>query len=160
MTEFYPSLDALACAVGSTLGVSNWRVIDQPMVDQFARLTGDSQWIHVDSQRAKHGPYGTTVVHGYFTVSLLVPMIQEIFEVGGLAMGINYGLNKVRFPAAVPVGSRVRATMRLQDLTESERGSLAVLHTTVEADGIAKPVCVAELVVLLIPDESLTTTTP
>jgi acyl dehydratase len=121
---------------------------------QFAKLTGDSQWIHVDPERAKHGPHGTTVVHGYFTVSMLVPMMNEIFEVGGLAMGINYGLNKVRFPAAAPVGSRIRATMHLRQLTESDRGSMALLNTTVGADGVAKPVCVAELVALLIPDES------
>jgi acyl dehydratase len=160
MSSTTATLAELPSLKGKELGTSEWFEIRQERVNTFADATDDHQWIHVDVAAAKKGPFGGPIAHGFLTLSLFVPMWSQILIVSDMAMGINYGLNKVRFPAAVPVGSRVRATMRLQDLTESERGSLAVLHTTVEADGIAKPVCVAELAVLLIPDESLTTTTP
>jgi acyl dehydratase len=145
----FSDLAEFVAAAGTELGTSGWHVANQEMVEQFAHLTGDPQWIHVDPERAKDGPYGATVVHGYFTLSMLVMMMNEVFRIENLAMGINYGLNKVRFPAPVRVGTPVRATVRLGDVTETANGTMATLVTSVEAEGNTKPACVAESVVLL-----------
>lgn len=144
MTTTIASPDALLDMVGDDLGASEWVEISQSDVNMFAEATGDAQWIHVDLERAAKGPFGTTIVHGYMTLSLLVPLIGNIYRVEGIAMGINYGLNKVRFPAPTPVGSRVRAHAKLVSAERVTGGVQAVIDATIEAEGVDKPVCVAQ----------------
>ena len=131
--------------VGDTYGPSSWVDIPQSRIDAFAEATGDHQWIHVDPDRAKEGPFGTTIGHGYLTLSLLPAASYEVVPRQG-GMGINYGLNKVRFPAPVPVDSRVRATFEVLELDEQDWGGQATMRATVEREGGDKPVCVAEVV--------------
>ena len=130
---------------GDTYGPSSWIDIPQSKIDAFAEATGDHQWIHVDPERAKDGPFGTTIAHGYLTLSLLPVASYEVVPRQG-GMAINYGLNKVRFPAPVPVGSRVRATFEVLGVEEHDWGGQATMQVTVEREGGEKPVCVAELV--------------
>ncbi|MEU8205068.1 MaoC family dehydratase [Streptosporangium sp. NPDC049046] len=141
-------------AVGEHLGHTEWREITQEQVNLFADATGDHQWIHVDVERAKQGPFGATIAHGYLSLSLLPSLMSELFEVGNLAMGINYGLNKVRFPAPVPVGARIRAEGELVDLKGTPSGYLANVRMTVEVEGGKKPACVAETLALYVPAEN------
>jgi acyl dehydratase len=129
--------------VGDTFGPSTWIEITQEKVDQFAEATGDHQWIHVDPERAKDGPFGTTIAHGYLTLSLLPVASFEVVPQHG-RMGINYGTNKVRFPAPVPVGSRVRVHFEVVEIDEQEWGQQVTMKATVEREGGDKPVCVAE----------------
>jgi acyl dehydratase len=136
----------LAAAVGAELGVSDWLAIDQDRIDRFADATGDHQWIHVDPERAAAGPFGTTIAHGYLTLSLVNHFLPEIIEVRGLSMGINYGTEKVRFPAPVPVGSRVRGRGVLTEVKEIAGGAQATITVTVEVDGGDKPGCVVATV--------------
>jgi acyl dehydratase len=131
--------------VGDVYGPSSWIEIPQSKIDAFAEATGDHQWIHVDPERAKDGPFGTTIAHGYLTLSLLPVASYEVVPRQG-RMGINYGLNRVRFPAPVPVGSRLRATFEVIELEEIAGGGQATMRATVEHEGGAKPVCVAEVV--------------
>jgi len=131
---------------GLELGPSSWLEVTQDRIDGFADATDDHQWIHVDPGRAAEGPFGTTIAHGYLTLSLLVPFSYELLAVEGVSMGINYGLNRVRFPAPVPVGSRLRARFRLEDVAEVEGGVQVTAAATVEREGQEKPVCAAELV--------------
>jgi acyl dehydratase len=131
---------------GLELGPSSWLEITQDRIDGFADATDDHQWIHVDPERAAEGPFGTTIAHGYLTLSLLVPFSYELLAVEGVKMGINYGLNRVRFPAPVPVGSRLRARFRLEDVSEVDGGVQVTANATVEREGQEKPVCAAELV--------------
>ncbi len=131
--------------VGDVYGPSSWIEIPQERIDGFAEATGDDQWIHVDPERAKDGPFGTTIAHGYLTLSLLPVASYEVVPRQG-GMAINYGLNKVRFPAPVPVGSRVRATFEVVGVDEQDWGGQATMQATVERDGGDKPVCVAEVV--------------
>ena len=131
--------------VGDVYGPSTWIDVPQSRIDQFAEATGDHQWIHVDPERAKDGPFGGTIGHGYLTLSLLPVASYEVVPRQG-GMAINYGLNKVRFPAPVPVGSRVRATFEVIDLDEQDWGGQATMRATVEREGGDKPVCVAETV--------------
>ncbi|SNR35449.1 Acyl dehydratase [Haloechinothrix alba] len=147
----FHGLDELTQAVGEHLGYSEWHTISQERVNRFADATGDHQWIHVDPERAAHGPFGGTIAHGYLTLSLLPMLSQEIYRVEGLSMGVNYGSNKVRFPAAVPVGSRVRAGAELVDIAAGQNGTQATVRVTVELEGSDKPACVAEVVSLLVP---------
>ncbi|UGY90556.1 MaoC family dehydratase [Streptomyces gobiensis] len=142
----FASVDELRSAVGAELGPSDWLEIDQKRVDLFADATGDHQWIHVDAERAKDGPFGTTIAHGYLTLSLLPALVPQVLRVEGVRMGVNYGTNKVRFPAPVPVGSRVRARARISDLAEVTGGVQLTTQVTVEREGGDKPVCVAEIV--------------
>ena len=130
---------------GDTFGPSSWIEIPQEKIDAFAEATGDHQWIHVDPERAKEGPFGTTIGHGYLTLSLLPVASYEVIPRQG-RMGINYGLNKVRFPSPVPVDSRVRATFEVLELDEQDWGGQATMRATVEREGGDKPVCVAEVV--------------
>jgi acyl dehydratase len=133
--------------VGEHLGWSDWREITQERVDQFADATDDHQWIHVDRERAAaESPFGGTIAHGYLTLALVAPMLGELIHVDGVSMGINYGLDRVRFPAPVPVGSRVRASYRIVDVSEVEGGVQVTTAATVEREGSEKPVCVAETV--------------
>ena len=126
---------------GDTFGPSSWIEVGQDRIDAFADATEDHQWIHVDRERAAAGPFGGTIGHGYLTLSLLPAMTEE-----GVGMSINYGLNKVRFPAPVPSGSRVRGTFRVEAVEESDWGHQATMTATIEREGGDKPVCVAEIV--------------
>ncbi|GLX02868.1 MaoC family dehydratase [Microtetraspora sp. NBRC 16547] len=143
----FSGLDELVRARGEVLGTSDWITVEQERVDGFADATGDHQWIHVDVERAKDGPFGGTIAHGFLTLSLLPVFFQQIYRVDGVRMAVNYGLNKVRFPAPVRVGSKVRATSRLAEVTLMDGAAQAVLSTSIEAEGADKPVCVAESVV-------------
>ncbi len=131
---------------GDEFGPSSWIVVDQERIDAFADATGDHQWIHVDPERAAQGPFGQTIGHGYLTLSLIPVMSYEVLprEQGG--MGINYGVNRVRFPAPVPSGSKVRGTFRVERVEDADWGSQSTLSVTVEREGGDKPVCVAEVV--------------
>jgi acyl dehydratase len=135
----------LPTLVGTELGTSDWHEVTQDAVNLFADATGDHQWIHVDVERARaESPFGGPIAHGYLTLSLLVPLLAQVLTVGVAVMGVNYGLNKVRFPSPVPVGSKVRATASLTEVTEIAGGLQYVLAVTVEREGGDKPVCVAE----------------
>ncbi|MFC9227127.1 MaoC family dehydratase [Streptomyces hygroscopicus] len=145
--RIFTSPDELLMAVDEELGPSDWLEIDQKRVDLFADATGDHQWIHVDAEKAAAGPFGTTIAHGYLTLSLLPSFTPQLLRVENVRMGINYGVNKVRFPSPVPVGSRLRATGRIVEVTEVKDGVQMTLAVTVEREGGDKPVCVAESVV-------------
>jgi acyl dehydratase len=132
--------------VGKELGSSSWHEITQERINTFAQATDDHQWIHVDPEMAAQGPFGTTIAHGFLTLSLAPVLMSEIWEFEDVAMGINYGLNRVRFPAPVPVGSKVRATAKLQSVEEIPNGVQIVVECTFEREGGDKPVCVAETV--------------
>lgn len=138
--------DRLPDLVGQELGSSPWLTIDQDRINAFADVTGDPQWIHVDAERAARGPFGATVAHGFLTLSLLPWFSERTFEVTGSTMGVNYGLNRVRFPAPVPVGSRLRARFVLKSAEALEGGWQLVTEAVIEREGSDKPVCVAELV--------------
>ncbi|MGD9945294.1 MAG: MaoC family dehydratase [Burkholderiaceae bacterium] len=141
----FEKLDDLKPLIGQELGVSNWLPITQQRIDQFAEATGDLQWIHVDPERAAKGPFGTTIAHGFLTLSLLPALMADAYEIRGLRMGVNYGLNKVRFPAPVPVGSELRARVRLLSLQDLPDGGVQMtVEATIERKGGDKPVCVAE----------------
>ena len=142
----FASLDELRKAAGTSLGYTDWMEVDQARIDTFADATGDHQWIHVDPERAAAGPFGTTIAHGYLTLSLLPALTAGMVRVEGARMGVNYGLNRVRFPAPVPSGSRVRALVEVVEVTEIDGGAQVVATITVEREGGDKPVCVAETV--------------
>ncbi|MEU4741215.1 MaoC family dehydratase [Actinosynnema sp. NPDC023658] len=150
----FANLDELAAAKGEHLGHGEWHEITQAEINLFADATGDHQWIHVDLEKAARGPFGAPVAHGYLTLSLIPLLVRDIYTVEGLAMGVNYGLNKVRFPSPVVVGSRVRAGAELAEITDVAQGKQAVVKVTVEIEGNPKPGCVAETVVLLVPAAS------
>jgi acyl dehydratase len=140
-------LDELRTYVGKEIGVSRWYDITQEMINAFANATGDHQWIHVDVERAKkESPYGGPIAHGFLTLSLSPMAGWDVYTVEGVKMGVNYGVNKVRFPAPVPAGSRVRAHVKLLELQDIEGGAQAVTQVTFEREGHDKPVCVAETV--------------
>jgi acyl dehydratase len=142
----YQKLTDLGSLVGTVLGTSEWLSIDQARIDQFAAVTGDDQWIHVDPARAAAGPFGATVAHGFMTLSLLPVMVRTAFRVADVRMTVNYGLNRVRFPAPVPVGSRLRGHFKLMTSDPIPGGAQLVCEVTIERDGHEKPVCVAESV--------------
>ena len=145
MTTF-ESVEALKAAVGQHLGYSEWMEISQERVNQFADATDDHQFIHVDPRAAAQTPFGGTIAHGYLTLSLVVPLVSQIYSVDGVRMGVNYGTNKVRFPAPVPVGSKIRAGAELRSVTDVTGGVQVELTVTTETEGGTKPVCVAETV--------------
>jgi acyl dehydratase len=144
MSTLVDTLDELTPLIGQDLGASSWVEIDQHRIDAFAGATGDHQWIHTDPVRAKDGPFGTTIAHGYLTLALLIPMWTEILDVREARTKVNYGLGKVRFPAPVPVGSKVRAKATLAAVDEIEGGVQVTVDAVVELDGAAKPGCVAQ----------------
>jgi acyl dehydratase len=150
----FDSLQELAQAQGELLGVSDWHEITQDQIDLFADATGDHQWIHVDPQRAEHGPFGTTIAHGFLTLSLVPKLAWEVYSVQNLAMGVNYGCNKVRFPAPVPVGSRVRGEVELVSVTQVSSGTQVTTRVTVAIEGSEKPACVAETVAIMVGKDS------
>jgi acyl dehydratase len=137
-------LDELREAQGETLGTSDWHEVTQEAIDAFADVTGDHQWIHVDRERAKETPFGGTIAHGYYTLALAPMLTAQVMALDGFAMVINYGANRVRFPAPVPVGSRVRVTVKVADLEDSPGGAQITLELTFEVEGGEKPVCVAQ----------------
>ena len=137
-------LEEIKAHEGKELGVSDWLLVTQEAIDQFAEVTGDHQWIHVDVDRAKDSPFGGTIAHGYFTLSLAPRFSYELFSFEGLAFGVNYGLNRVRFPAPMPVGARVRMRATLASVEEITGGAQLTTELTFEREGGEKPVCVAE----------------
>ena len=147
----FANLDELVAAKGEHLGTGDWVEITQDRIDTFADATGDHQWIHVDAEKAAQGPFGTTIAHGYLTLSLIPMLGKQIYHVDGIKMGINYGLGKVRFPAVVPVGSRVRASAELVDVVDKAQGKQVTVRTTIEIEGGEKPACVAETMALYVP---------
>jgi len=142
----FSGLDDFAAAVGEHLGYSEWHTVTQEQVNTFADATGDHQWIHVDVDRAAAGPFGGTIAHGYLTLSLIPMLAAAIYRIDGITMGINYGLNKVRFPQPVPVGARIRGGAELLEVTDVGPATQSVVRWTIEIDGAAKPACVAEMV--------------
>jgi len=136
--------------LGRDIGTSDWLEIDQQRIDLFAEATGDHQWIHTDPARAASGPHGTTIAHGYLSLSLLPGLSSEIYTVAGVSATVNYGLNKVRFPAPVPVGSRVRNSVHLLSLTEVPSGMQATVRHTLELQGSERPAVVAEQLRLMV----------
>ncbi len=137
-------LDELKASEGEVLGTSDWHDVTQEAINDFADVTGDHQWIHVDVERAKETPFGGTIAHGYYTLSLAPMFMERIFALEGFAFAVNYGLDKVRFPAPVPVGSRVRMRAKLAKLEEVPGGAQMTVEATFEVEGASKPVCVAE----------------
>ena len=137
-------LAELKAAEGQDLGTSDWHEVTQADINTFADVTGDHQWIHIDTERAKETPFGGTIAHGYYTLSLAPSLTAQIMRLEGFAMAINYGLNRVRFPAPLPVGSKVRLTAKLARVEEVQGGAQMTLELTFEHEGGDKPVCVAE----------------
>ena len=143
----FERLEDLQAQVGQEIGASDWLAVDQQRIDRFAEATGDHQWIHVDPARAAGGPFGATVAHGFLTLSLMPVLMAGAFSIGGTRMGVNYGLNRVRFPHPVRVGSRLRARFALLSYEAIEGGAQLTLECTMELEGAAKPACVAVSVV-------------
>ena len=144
-------LDQLAGMTGEDLGTSDWLLIDQERVNAFADATGDHQWIHVDVERAASGPFGGTIAHGYLTLSLIPYLGSQVFSLETPGAKLNYGVNKVRFPSPLPVGSRIRSHVAMGEVTDLPAGKQLTLRHTIEIEATAKPACVAETVVLLLP---------
>ena len=144
--QVFQGVAELEKAVGAHLGYSDWRAVTQEQIALFADATGDHQWVHVDPERAAAGPFGSTVAHGFLTLSLLPLLVAEVYRVEGLSMAVNYGLDKVRFPAPVPSGSRLRGHFKLLAFEPLDGGAQLVVEVTMEREGSAKPVCVAESV--------------
>ncbi|WP_062990446.1 MaoC family dehydratase [Nocardia anaemiae] len=149
--KVFNGIGELEQAVGTHLGYSEWHTVTQEQIDLFAEATGDRQWIHVDPERAAQGPFGTTIAHGYLTLSLLPLLVSQVYRVDGLKMGINYGSNKVRFPSPVPSGSRVRAGVELVKLEPTKAGVQVTALVTIEREGGDKPACIAEALSVLVP---------
>lgn len=145
MSVIANSLDELKALAGADLGKTGWLEITQQRIDTFADATDDHQWIHVDREKAATGPFGATIAHGYLTLSLVIPLFGELVEVRGVSMGINYGLNKVRFPSPVPAGSKVRLAARFGAIEDAGINAVqAVADLTIEVEGAEKPACVAQ----------------
>lgn len=143
----YENIEDLEALVGEVIGTSEWLTVDQQRIQQFADATGDQQWIHVDVERARSGPFGTPIAHGFLTLSLLPPFTHSAYRVVNCSSGVNYGLDKVRFPAPVPVNSRLRASFKLLSYGAIEGGAQIKVEMTVEREGGNKPVCIAESIV-------------
>ena len=146
MARHITDIAQLKTLVGEHLGYSEYMEVDQNRVNLFADATGDHQWIHVDVEKAKSGPFGGPIAHGYLTLSLGPVLIPQVFSVGGIVMGVNYGANKIRFISPVPVGARLRAGVKLMSVEDSAGGARVTLETTFECEGAAKPACVAEII--------------
>jgi len=147
----FTTLDEVTTSAGEDLGTSEWVTIEQDRVDAFAEATGDHQWIHVDVERAALGPFGGTIAHGYLTLSLVPWLGSQVFALETPGARLNYGVDKVRFPSPVPVGSRVRAHVSITAVTDIATGKQMQVRYVVELEGSDKPACVAETVVLLLP---------
>lgn len=138
-------------AVGEHLGHSEWHTITQEQIDAFAGATGDHQWIHVDPEKAAQGPFGTTIAHGFLTLSLLPMLTWQVYKVEGVSAGLNYGADKLRFPSPVPVGSRVRAGVELTAVTPNALGYQVATRVTIETEGGGKPACVVDMLAVVVP---------
>ena len=147
----FTTFEELEQATGDDLGSSEWVTIDQRRVNQFADATGDHQWIHVDVERAKTGPFGGTIAHGYLTLSLVPWLGSQVFKLATPGAKLNYGVNKVRFPNPVKVGSRIRCHVKIATVTDIPKGKQLTVNHVIEIEGEDKPACVAETVVLLLP---------
>jgi len=145
-------LDELKQAAGENLGTSDWHEVTQGAIDAFADVTGDHQWIHVDTERAKDTPFGGTIAHGYYTLSLAPMFMEQTFALEGFAFAVNYGLNRVRFPAPLPVGAKVRMRAELASAEDIPGGLQITTRATFETEGGEKPVCVGESVGRALPD--------
>ncbi|MFM2046208.1 MAG: putative 3-hydroxyacyl-thioester dehydratase [Actinomycetota bacterium] len=145
-TRHIDSIAAMKGLVGEHLGHSEYLTVSQEQVNLFADATGDHQWIHIDVERAKAGPFGGPIAHGYLTLSLGPVLIPQVFSVGGIAMGVNYGCNKVRFMSPVPVGARLRAGVKLLGVDDVAGGAQVTLEVTFECEGAPKPSCIAEII--------------
>lgn len=150
--RIFTTLDEVAESANTEIGTTDWLLVDQERINLFAEATGDHQWIHVDAERARTGPFGTTIAHGFLTVSLLPLFNTESFALETPGARLNYGLNKVRFPHPVPVDSRLRSHVSFGDVTDLPTGKQLVIKHSVEIEGVDKPACVAELVVLLLSE--------
>lgn len=148
----FVSLDALAAATGETLGTSDWITVTQGAIDKFAEATGDHQWIHVDRERAKTSPFGTTVAHGYLTLALAPRLMDQIYKVDNIRLRINYGLNKVRFTEPVKSGARVRMTLKLLSVDQTPKGTRVTTEARFGIEGVERSACIAELVAVLVPN--------
>ena len=146
MTATVTTIDGLPALVGTDLGHSAWRLVDQARIDRFADATDDHQWIHVDPERAKDGPFGGPIAHGYLTLSLVPSLLEEVVTVAPASLTVNYGCNRVRFPAPVPVGSEVRLGATLAGVDEVDGGVQAVIDVVIEVRDAPKPSCVAQVV--------------
>ena len=146
----FTTFDDLDAAVGEEIGTSDWLTVDQDRVNAFADATGDHQWIHVDVEKAKQGPFGGPIAHGYLTLSLIPRFSPELFRLDTPGPRLNYGLNKVRFPNPVKVGARIRAAAQIAEVSDVPAGKQMVTRYTIEIEGEEKPACVAETVVLLL----------
>ena len=152
MPHIFNSPAELQASLGQTFGPTDWLKIEQSRIDMFADATGDHQWIHVDPKKAKSGPFGATIAHGFLTLSLINYFLPQLIEVRGISMGINYGLNKIRFPSVVTAGSRSRARGELISVEAKAGGAIeSIFRITVEVEGGAKPACVAEAISLWYP---------
>jgi len=140
----FNGLDELRAAAGTRVGASGWMTMDQSRVDTFADATDDHQWIHVDEEKAKAGPFGGTIAHGFLTLSLLPELLSQVYRIDGTKMGVNYGLNKVRFTAPVPVGSKIRGVVDIADVADATGGVQVTTRVTVEIEGSERPALVAE----------------
>ena len=140
----------LADSLGVRFGPTPWTMVTQPQVDAFADVTHDHQWIHVDEQRASAGPFGTTIAHGYLTLSLVPFLLGQLLEVTGVSMAVNYGLEKVRFPAPVPVGASLQASAEIVGVQPRVRSTQVTVQVTVRCDAAERPVCVADVVILFV----------
>ncbi|MFG2730541.1 MaoC family dehydratase [Streptomyces canus] len=148
--KVFQGIEELEKAVGTHLGYSDWHTVTQQQIDMFAEVTGDHQWIHVDPEKAAQGPFGSTIAHGYLTLSLVPMLVWQVYTVDGLRMGVNYGANKLRFPSPVPVDSRLRAGVELVSLVPGGGGHQLTARVTVEREGWDKPSCVVEMVSVLV----------
>lgn len=149
--KVFTTIEALDEVVGTHLGYSDWHRVTQQQIDSFGEITGDLQWIHVDPERAARGPFGGPIAHGFLSLSLVSALGWEVYRVDNFQMVVNYGANKLRFPAPVPVDSRVRAGVDVVSVTPGSSGYQVVTRVTVEVEGSVRPVCVVELVSLLVP---------
>jgi acyl dehydratase len=147
----FASIGELATEVDTHLGYSDWHVVDQGMIDGFAAATGDHQWIHVDATRATTGPFGTTVAHGFLTLALIPSLLWDVIDVQGAVLQVNYGVNGVRFPAPVPVDSRLRGGVTLLVLKPFAQGYQSVFRVSVESEAGELAVCVADVIMYLVP---------
>ena len=139
-------IEELKKLAGQDLGTGDWHEVTQEQINQFADATGDHQWIHTDVERAKAGPFGGPIAHGYYTLSIIPVLLRDVMSVEGMRMGINYGLNKLRFPAPVPIGSKIRANVKCASVEEVSGGLQGTFDVTVEVDGQDKPGCVAQVI--------------
>ncbi|GII93529.1 MaoC family dehydratase [Sinosporangium siamense] len=150
----FEDLTAFTAAKGEHLGYSEWHQVTQEQVNLFADATGDHQWIHVDAERAAEGPFGQTIAHGFLTLSLLPVLMLEIFEVKGIKMAVNAGLNRARFPKPVPVGAKVRAGAELVEVRGTPAGTLTTLRMSVLPEGEKRGACIADMLLLLVPEDA------